>query len=61
MDLAVQTCRFVCDQGTVVDASTGIIQKLSTVVAEGSSLPVSALAVDHDHSLESLLLSQDPR
>jgi hypothetical protein len=60
MDLAVQTGRFVCDQGTVVNASIGIIQKLLTIVANGLSVPVTAHAVDPDHHLESLLLSQDP-
>jgi hypothetical protein len=61
MDLAVQTGRFVCDQGTVINASVGVVQKLLTIVAEELSTLVIALAVDPDHHLESLLLSQDPR
>ena len=60
MDPAVQTGRFVCDQGTVVNASIGIIQKLLTIDAKGLSILVTAHAVDPDHHLESLLLSQDP-
>jgi len=60
MDFAVETGRLVCDQGTVVNASIGIIQKFLTIVADGLPASVIAHAVDPDHHLESLLLSQDP-
>ena len=61
MNFAVKTCRFVGNQGTVINAPVGIVQKLLTIVAEGLSISVAAPAVDPDHNLEGLLLSHDPR